>query len=74
MNLLKNGKIVLDGTRTEQETEDLLLAALELIIDKNVNIILAKNFKKASQYNLYRGLGQKPLKGTEFKILKEILQ
>lgn len=33
MKLIKNGKIVLNGTRTEQETEDLLLAGLEIIVN-----------------------------------------
>ena len=73
MQLIKNGKIVLNGTRTEQETEDLLLTGLEIIVDKNVDLFLLKSVKKASEYNLHRNLANSPLTGKQFKLLKEII-
>ena len=72
MKYIKDGKLVLNGTYPQYQIEEMIFRAFEIINDKNVDIILVKNSNKASYYNLHRGLYCKPLKGNEFKLLKEI--
>lgn len=72
MKYIKDGKIILNGTYREYELKEMIFKAMEIIVDKNVDILLVKNSSKASYYNVHRDSNRKPLKGIEFKLLKEI--
>lgn len=54
MKHIKDGKLVLDGTIRECDLQENLNTVLELIVDKNINPILLKNCRSASEYNCKR--------------------
>lgn len=72
MRFIKNGKVVLDGTRTQEQTEELLFKALEIIVDKCVDIGWLIRSENCSKYNLGVGASQ-ALKRKEYEKLKEIM-
>lgn len=73
MRYIKNGKVVLDGTMTEQELEDKLFATLEVIINKKVNIALIEMSHNVSYYNFWKKSYAQKLLKKEFKAIKEIM-
>ena len=72
MKLVKNGKIVLDGTLKEEDLEHLLLKALEIIVDKCVDIWIVRNTNSYTEYNDMRS-SDKQLTEMQFNIVKEII-
>ena len=74
MKLIKNGKMVLNGKYTEQELEDKLLTALEIIVDKKVNTWCVC-WAELEEYNTkYVNQEWRRLTEEEYKLLKEIAQ
>ena len=74
MKYIKNGKIVLNGTIKEQDLEDKLLKALEIIVDKEVNIARIKVSKTAQDYNREYPFNIRELiSQKQFEIVKEII-
>lgn len=71
MELIKNGKIVLNGMRTQKESEDLLLLALEIIVDKKVDMKWLKEAVSLEAYN-YPLKEWQWLTQEDFDLLKEI--
>ena len=70
MKYIKNGTIQLDGTIRECDLEEKLLKALEIIIDKKVNVSLLQYYKNPKRYNqLFE-----PLTQQEFDLIKEIMK
>lgn len=53
MKLIKNGKLVLNGTRTEEETEQLCLKALEIVIDRKADLLGLLWVDNVEDYNCY---------------------
>lgn len=72
MELIKNGKIVLNGKLTEQETEDLLLAAFEIIVDKKVNIKALTKSKNVLCYNMWTSNESEELTQKEYDLIKGV--
>ena len=84
MKLIKNGKVVLNGTRTQEETEELLFRALEIIVEKGLStneLWFIKNDKSWEEYTeimkeIYfdDSYVEKNLKTQEeYNLLKEIM-
>ena len=71
MKMIKNGKIVLDGTLKEEDLEHLLLRALEIVVDKNVDVWILKHTNTYSEYNDMRN-PENHLSEMQFNIVKEI--
>lgn len=87
MKYIKNGKLVLNGTMMACELEEKLLRALEIIIDKDVNIsdlrcAIATKFQLTekeydfddyeSDYECY-GITGTLLTKDEFELLMEVI-
>ena len=75
MKWIKNGKLVLNGTKSEEESQDWLNKGLELIVDKRVDIDLLKICLWVDAYNKERTcvyVGNPYLTKEEFDFLKEI--
>ena len=74
MKYIKNGKIVLNGTMKEQDLEDKLLKALEIIVDKEINIARLKFTKTAQEYNKeYPVKVSELISQRQFELVKEII-
>ena len=72
MELIKNGKLVLNGTLTEQETENLLFQALEIIVNKKVNVKALVKSKNVLCYNMWTSNEEEELTQKEYDLLKEV--
>ena len=72
MKAIKNGKLVLDGTLTEYELEHMMFKALEIIVDKNVDIWIVKHTNTYSEYNDMRTI-ENQLSELQFNLIKEIV-
>lgn len=72
MELIKNGKLVLNGTLTEQETENLLFQALEIIVNKKVNIKALVKSKNVLCYNMWTSNEEEELTQKEYDLLKGV--
>lgn len=75
MKWIKNGKLVLNGTKSEQELQDWLNKGLELIVDKRVDIDTLKLTYNVNDYNRHRTCIQDGcgfLTKEQFEFLKEI--
>lgn len=83
MKKIKNGKLVLDGTITQNELQDKVNKAFEIVIEKNVNMLFLKmiidryeNYdiaKQVSQYNLSCFKQKDHLTIEEYLNIKEII-
>ena len=73
MKYIKNGKVVLDGTIKECDLEEKLLRALEIIVDKEPDLMIITTKDTLYDYFLYARTGRM-LTQTEFDLLKEIAQ
>ena len=73
MKLVSNGKIVLNGTYTEEDMEYLLLKGLEIIVDKQVDLYLLKHSDSVQEYNDMRKEEFK-LTTLQYEVVKEIAQ
>lgn len=73
MKYIKNGKVVLDGTIKECDLEEKLLRALEIIIDKEPDLMIIKTKDTLYDYFLYTRTGCM-LTQNEFDLLREIAQ
>lgn len=72
MELIKNGKLVLNGTLTEQETENLLFQALEIIVNKKVNVKALVKSKNVLCYNMWTSNEEEELTQKEYDLLKGV--
>lgn len=75
MKWIKNGKLVLNGTKNEEELQDWLNKGLELIIDKKVDIDILQLTYNVNDYNRNRTCVASDmgfLTKEEFEFLKEI--
>lgn len=75
MKWIKNGKLVLNGTKSEQELQYWLNKGLELIVDKKVDIDTLKLTYTVGDYNRNRTCiqdGSGFLTKEQFEFLKEI--
>ena len=72
MKYIKNGKLVLDGTIRECDLQDKLNKALEIIVDKLVDIAWLRKSKNCAWYNRGVGFNQR-LKRTQYELVKEII-
>lgn len=72
MKYIKNGKLVLDGTIRECDLQDKLNKALEIIVDKEIDIFI---LKRCNDYETYNDSNHKEISITqkEFKVVKEII-
>ena len=76
MKYIKNGKVVLDGTMKECDLEEKLLNALEIIVDKKVDLF-AISVLGLGEYNSlmeYQQRKQDMLMISEYREIKEITQ
>ena len=73
MTYIKNGKIVLDGTIKECDLEEKLLRALEIIVDKEVNIHCLIYSNTLKEYN-DTFIKQYKLTQEQYDSLKEIIK
>ena len=83
MKNIKNGKLVLDGTITQNELQDKVNKAFEIVVEKNVNIFFLKTIisshkihsieKQVRRYNEYCIDPKNRLTEEEYKLLKEII-
>lgn len=84
MKKIKNGKLVLDGTITQNELQDKVNKAFEIVVEKNVNILFlrcvivsCKNNTIRKQVIEYNNCCTNPkrnkLTEEEYKLLKEII-
>lgn len=71
MKQIKNGKVVLDGTLKEEDLNYLCLKALEIIVDKNVDMWIVRHTNTYSEYNDMRNEENK-LTEMQFNIVKEM--
>ena len=81
MKYIKNGKVILDGTIKECDLEEKLLKALEIIIDKKVNVDwlwycfeIYSDIDGLFYYNQTRGDNDDDLSKEEYQLIKEIAQ
>ena len=72
MELIKNGKLVLNGTLTEQETENLLFQAVEIIVNKKVNVKALVKSKNVLCYNMWTSNEEEELTQKEYDLLKGV--
>lgn len=72
MELIKNGKLVLNGTLTEQETENLLFQTIEIIVNKKVNIKALVKSKNVLCYNMWTSNEEEELTQKEYDLLKGV--
>lgn len=73
MKLVSNGKVVLNGTYTEEDLNYLCLKALEIIVDKQVDLYLLKHSDSVQDYNDMRKEEFK-LTTLQYEVVKEIAQ
>lgn len=83
MKKIKNGKLVLDGTITQNELQDKVNKAFEIVVEKNVNLIFLKVVissckvysikRQVEQYNNCYTNPNNHLTEEEYKLLKEII-
>lgn len=73
MKYIKNGKVMLDGTIKECDLEEKLLRALEIIVDKQVNIEYIKCCDIYEQYKVICSYWNE-ITRADFNLLKEITQ
>ena len=82
MKKIKNGKLVLDGTITQNELQDKINKAFEIVVDKNVNILFlkiviscCKNYTIENQVKEYNNCckEEKHLTVEEYLNIKEII-
>ena len=80
MKYIKNGKVVLDGTIKECDLEEKLLKALEIIVDKRVNLLeisTSANYETYREFfnkwNWYGEYDEFVITEKEYELLKEIL-
>lgn len=83
MKKIKNGKLVLDGTITQNELQDKVNKAFEIVVEKNVNIIFLKVVistckvysvkRQVREYNECCNNPKNCLTKEEYKLLKEII-
>lgn len=74
MKYIKNGKVVLDGTIKECDLEEKLLRALEIIVDKRVDLFPI-SILSLGEYNSlmeYQQRKQDVLMISEYRTIKEI--
>lgn len=80
MKKIKDGKLVLDGTITQNELQDKVNKAFEIVVDKDVNTGFLLKCKSVDEYNdmcdyIARndGMYVACLTPKEFDLLKEVL-
>ena len=73
MKYLKNGNIVLDGTIKESDLETRLLKALEIIIDKSVEIGWLRLNQDVDDYNRLVRFATGRLTHQEYELLRGLL-
>lgn len=83
MKKIKDGKLVLDGTITQNELQDKVNKAFEIVIEKNVNILFLKVVissckvyaieRQVREYNESCNNPKNYLTEEEYKLLKEII-
>lgn len=83
MKKIKDGKLVLDGTITQNELQDKINKAFEIVVEKNVNILFLKIVittcavysieNQVREYNECCDNPKNHLTEEEYKLLKEII-
>ena len=83
MKKIKNGKLVLDGTITQNELQDKVNKAFEIVVDKNVDTFFLKVVissckvysieRQVREYNECCNNPKNHLTEEEYKLLKEII-
>lgn len=83
MKKIKDGKLVLDGTITQNELQDKINKAFEIVVEKNVNILFLKVVissckvysveRQVREYNECCNNPKNHLTEEEYKLLKEII-
>ena len=83
MKKIKNGKLVLDGTITQNELQDKVNKAFEIVIEKNVDTFFLKVVigsckvysieRQVREYNECCNNPKNHLTEEEYKLLKEII-
>lgn len=83
MKKIKNGKLVLDGTITQNELQDKVNKAFEIVVEKNVDTFFLKVVistcnvysveRQVREYNESCNNPKNHLTEEEYKLLKEII-
>ena len=74
MKYIKNGKLVLNGTIRECDLQDKLNKALEIITEKQVDVLMIKlTCRTVDEYNHLIQPKWRTLIQEEYDLLKEIL-
>ncbi len=83
MKKIKDGKLVLDGTITQNELQDKVNKAFEIVIEKNVDTFFLKVVissckvysieRQVREYNESCNNPKNHLTEEEYKLLKEII-